>query len=235
MTTLNHFGQPVGDELTDWQSRELPQHIQLDGRFCHLEPLSVERHSKDLFTAWHTIEDNRDWTYLSVDRPATQQACDSYLTANAASKDPLFFAVVDNATQRAIGSVALMRIDPVNGVIEIGWVNWSPLMKRTSHSTEAIFLLLNYIFDGLNYRRCEWKCHSLNAPSSAAAKRFGFQYEGTFRQAIINKGRTRDTKWHSILDSEWPARKAEFEQWLSADNYHADGQQKQRLEDFRKS
>ena len=234
MTQLNHFGQPVGDELPGWQPRELPQRIQLDGRFCHLEPLSVERHSKELFVAWHAIDDGRDWTYLAVERPATQAECDTFIAANVASKDPLFYAVVDNATQRTIGSVALMRIDPVNGVIEIGWVNWSPLMKRSSHSTEAIYLLLKYVFDGLNYRRCEWKCHSLNAPSSAAAKRFGFEYEGTFRQAVVTKGRNRDTQWFSILDSEWPARKAELEQWLSADNYDADGQQKQRLEAFRK-
>lgn len=234
MTTLNHFGQPIGDALPDWQTHEPPQPIKLDGRYCHLEPLDAALHSKDLFNAWHSIEDNRDWTYLAVDRPATQEACDLFVATNAASKDPLFFAVIDNATQRAIGSVSLMRIDPVNGVIEIGWVNWSPLMKRSCHSTEAIYLLLKYIFDGLHYRRCEWKCHSLNAPSSAASKRFGFVYEGKFRQAIVTKGHNRDTEWYSMLDKEWPTRKAEFEQWLAADNFTAEGQQKQHLEAFRK-
>jgi len=235
MTTLNHFGQPIGDALPDWQTRELPQSLQLDGRYCHLEPLHVERHSKALFTAWHSIDDNRDWSYFSVDRPETQEACDAFIAANAASKDPLFFAVIDNATQRAVGSVSLMRIDPANGVIEIGWVNWSPLMKRSRNSTEAIYLLLKYVFDELQYRRCEWKCNSLNAPSSAAAKRFGFEYEGKFRQAIVTKGHNRDTEWYSMLDNEWPERKSTLEQWLSPDNFAADGQQKQRLEAFRKS
>jgi len=234
MTTLNHFGQPVGDALPDWQVRELPQSVELIGRFCRLEPLDTQRHSHELFSAWHSIDDNRDWTYFAVDRPATQEACDLFISTNAASKDPLFFAVVDQITQRAIGSVSLMRIDPVNGVAEIGWVNWSPLMKRSCHGTEAIFLLLKYLFDDLKYRRCEWKCHSMNDASNAAAKRLGFEFEGTFRQVIVTKGRNRDTCWYSMLDQEWPQRKAAFEQWLSAENFDTEGQQKQRLEAFRK-
>lgn len=234
MTTLNHFGQPIGDALPDWQTREHPQSVQLDGRFCRLEPLNAALHSKALFSAWHSIDDNRDWTYFAVDRPATQAECDVFISNNAASKDPLFFAVVDQITQRAIGSVALMRIDPVNGVAEIGWVNWSPLMKRSCHGTEAIFLLLKYLFDELHYRRCEWKCHSMNDASNMAAKRLGFEFEGTFRQAIVTKGRNRDTCWYSMLDNEWPVRKLAFEQWLSTENFDAKGQQKQRLEAFRK-
>ncbi|TPG64306.1 GNAT family N-acetyltransferase [Ewingella americana] len=233
MTTLNHFGQPIGDALPDWKPRELPQSHQLDGRFCRLEPLDSALHSEALFSAWHSIDDNRDWTYFSSDRPATQAECDSLISRNAASQDPLFFAVVDNTTQRAIGSVALMRIDPLNGVAEIGWVNWSPLMKRSCHGTEAIFLLLKYLFDDLQYRRCEWKCHIMNAASNAAAKRFGFQFEGIFRQVIVNKGHNRDTCWYSMLDNEWPQRKPAFEQWLSAENFDAEGQQRKRLEAFR--
>lgn len=235
MTTLNHFGQPVGDALPDWQPRERPTHVQLDGIWCRLEPLSSERHSQDLFNAWHSIDDNRDWTYLSVDRPATQTECDAFISLQEKSEDPVFFAVVDLATQRAVGSVSLMRIDAVNGVAEIGWVNWSPLMKRTRFGTEAIYLLQRYLFDTLKYRRCEWKCHSLNEPSKLAAERFGFQYEGTFRQAIVNKGRNRDTLWFSLLDHEWPASKSTFDRWLSPENFTAEGQQKQRLEDLRKS
>jgi len=234
MTTLNHFGQPIGDLLPDWQPRERPSRVQLNGTWWRLEPLSCERHSQDLFKAWHSIDDNRDWTYLSVDRPATQVECDLFISQQVKSEDPLFFAVVDNATGRAVGSVSLMRIDPVNGVAEIGWVNWSPLMKRTRFGTEAIYLLQRYLFDTLKYRRCEWKCHSLNEPSKQAALRFGFQYEGTFRQAIVLRSHNRDTCWYSVIDSEWPESKAAFDRWLSADNFSAEGQQKQRLEELRK-
>lgn len=126
-----------------------------------------------------------------------------------------------------------MRIDAVNGVAEIGWVNWSPLMKRSRFGTEAIYLLLSYLFDKLGYRRCEWKCNSLNEASNLAALRLGFHYEGTFRQALLTKGHNRDTCWYSIIDSEWLPIKAAFGQWLSADNFSADGQQKQKLEAFR--
>lgn len=234
MTTLNHFGQPVGDALPDWQPHERPSRVQLNGTWCRLEPLSCERHSQDLFKAWHSIDDNRDWTYLSVDRPATQADCDLYISQQAKSEDPLFFAVVDNDTGRTVGSVSFLRIDPVNGVAEIGWVNWSPLMKRTRFGTEAIYLLQRYLFDTLKYRRCEWKCHSLNEPSKQAALRFGFQYEGTFRQAIVLRNHNRDTCWYSVIDSEWPESKTAFDHWLSADNFSAEGQQKQRLEELRK-
>lgn len=233
MTMLNHFGQPIGDALPDWKPCERPTRVQLDGLWCRLEPLSCEHHSQDLFKAWHSIDDNRDWTYLSVDRPATQADCDRFISGQEKSEDPVFFAVVDLKTQRAVGSVSLMRIDAVNGVAEIGWVNWSPLMKRTRFGTEAIYLLQRYLFDTLKYRRCEWKCHSLNEPSKLAAQRFGFQYEGMFRQAIVNKGHNRDTCWYSVLDNEWPVSKVAFDRWLSPDNFTAEGQQKQRLEALR--
>lgn len=233
MTTLNHFGQPIGDEVTGWQPRPLPERATLQGQYCYFEPLEVSKHGESLFNAWHSIDDDRDWTYFSIDRPASQQACDAYISKISGLKDPLYFAVVDKATQRAIGGVSLMRIDAVNGVAEIGWVNWSPLMKRSRFGTEAIYLLLTYLFDKLGYRRCEWKCNSLNDASNLAALRLGFQYEGTFRQALLTKGHNRDTCWYSIIDSEWLPIKAAFDQWLSADNFSADGQQKQKLEAFR--
>ncbi|WP_413729516.1 GNAT family N-acetyltransferase [Sodalis sp. RH22] len=231
-TLVNEYGQPIGARLADWQSRPLPQKITLAGRFCRLEPLALT-HSPALFSAWHSIADERDWTYFSRRRPATLAACDALIAANAASGDPLFYAVIDQATGLAAGSVALMRIDPANGVLEIGWVNWSPLMKRSPCGTEAISLLLSYSFDTLGYRRCEWKCHSLNQPSNQAARRLGFQYEGTFRQAVVAKGHNRDTCWYSIIDSEWPAVGWALRAWLDSDNFSAEGRQKRPLADFR--
>lgn len=233
MTILNHFGQPVGDEVSGWQTRPLPERHILEGIYCNLEPLSVSKHSESLFNAWHSIDDDRDWTYFSIDRPATQQACDAYIAKISSLQDPLYFAVIDKTTLRAIGGVSLMRIDPVNGVAEIGWVNWSPLMKRSRFGTEAISLLLAYLFDKLGYRRCEWKCNSLNDASNLAAKRLGFQFEGTFRQAMLTKGNNRNTCWYSIIDSEWAPVKSAFQQWLSTENFTSEGVQKCRLESFR--
>lgn len=231
-TLVNEYGQPIGARVADWQPRQPPQKIILDGRFCRLEPLALG-HSPALFSAWHSIADERDWTYFSNRRPATAAACDALITANAAGADPLHYAVIDLATGKAAGSVALMRIDPANGVLEIGWVNWSPLMKRSPCGTEAISLLLSYIFDILGYRRCEWKCHSLNLPSNQAARRLGFQYEGTFRQAVVSKGHNRDTCWYSIIDGEWPAVGRALRAWLDCDNFSAAGRQIRPLADFR--
>jgi RimJ/RimL family protein N-acetyltransferase len=137
--------------------------------------------------------------------------------------------VVDQATGNAVGTLSLMRIDPAHGAIEVGNVTFSPLMKRTPVSTEAQYLLMKFVFDALGYRRYEWKCDALNAPSRQAALRLGFSFEGIFRQAVIYKGRSRDTAWFSIIDSEWPARRAAFERWLAADNFDASGQQRSKL------
>lgn len=142
--------------------------------------------------------------------------------------------VIDRANGRAVGTCAFLRIDPANGVAELGTINWSPLMKRSVLGSEAIFLMLRHLFDDLGYRRCEWKCDSLNLPSRQAAERLGFRYEGTFRQAVVVKGRTRDTDWLSIVDGEWPARRAAFAAWLSPDNIGDDGRQARQLQAFRR-
>lgn len=231
-THFNEYGQPIGAPLDHWQPRPLPRKISLSGRFCRLEPLDIS-HSQDLFNAWHSINDERDWTYFSSRRPATAAECDGLIAANGASADPLHFAVIDLTSLKAVGTVALIRIDNANGVIEIGWVNWSPLMKRSACGTEAISLLLSYIFDQLGYRRCEWKCHSLNQASNRAARRLGFQYEGTFRQAVVNKGHNRDTCWYSIIDGEWPTVANALRAWLDNNNFSADGRQKRPLASFR--
>ncbi len=231
MSTKNQYQQPIGSPLPDWVARPRPEKVILTGHWCRLEPLATA-HSQALFDAWQLAEDQRDWSYLSIDRPATPADCDSLLAAQSASHDPLFFAVIDLASGSAVGSVSLLRIDSANGVLEIGWVNWTPLMQRSRCSTEAIALLLSYTFDQLGYRRCEWKCHSLNIPSNRAARRLGFQYEGTFRQAVVSRGHNRDTCWYSIIDKEWPQIRAALAEWLSRDNFTADGQQQKSLSAF---
>jgi len=228
----NQYGQPVGDALDNWQPAGDPGNDVLQGRFCRLEPLSAERRAAELYRAYQLAEDGRDWTYLFCERPETPAAFDQYLQTQANGPDRKTMAVIDQASGKAIGTCAFLRIDSGNGVIELGSINWSPLMKRRVVGSEAIFLMLKHVFDDLGYRRCEWKCDSRNLPSRQAAERFGFRYEGTFRQAIVVKGRNRDTDWLSIIDGEWPAVREAFGRWLSADNISDTGLQKQRLQAF---
>ena len=148
------------------------------------------------------------------------------LEAKARSTDPLFFAVIDNASGRAIGYQTFLRIDPPNRVIEVGNILYTAAMQRTAGATEAQYLFAKYVFEELGDRRYEWKCNALNAPSRRAAERFGFTFEGIFRQHMIVKGRNRDTAWFAMLDSEWPSRKAAYERWLAPDNFDSDGGQK---------
>jgi len=147
----------------------------------------------------------------------------------AKADDPLFHTIVDLATGKAVGVATFMRIDRASGVIEVGNINYSPLLQRTPAATEAMFLMMRRVFEELGYRRYEWKCDSLNAPSRAAALRLGFQFEGIFRQAVVYKGRNRDTAWFSIIDSEWPSLKRAYEQWLGPENFDAEGRQKRKL------
>jgi RimJ/RimL family protein N-acetyltransferase len=203
------------------------------GRYCRLEPVSVQRHEKDLFAAYMAAPDGRDWTYLFSDRPASESDFNAYLAKLEKSEDPLHFAIVNSATNRAIGTAALMRIEPAHGVIEVGSITFSPLLKKTRAATESMYLMMRRAFDELGYRRYEWKCDSLNAPSRAAALRYGFTFEGIFRQAIVYKGRSRDTAWFSITDTEWPRIRAAFEAWLAPGNFNADGRQKRSLSDLR--
>lgn len=224
-------GVPVGPRVASTAAVR-PERVVLDGRFARLEPLDVAKHGAQLFEASAVADGPARFAYLAVDCPATRAQSDAYLQSVAASMDPLFFAVIDKHTGRAEGWQTLMRIDPPNRVIEIGNIYWGPAISRTAVTTEANFLFMKYAFDTLGYRRYEWKCNALNAPSRKAAERFGFTYEGHFRRANIIKGRSRDTSWYSIIDEEWPRVKAGYEGWLSADNIGADGKQKQPLGRF---
>jgi RimJ/RimL family protein N-acetyltransferase len=232
---MNAFGQPIGAALEGWTTRALPARTPIEGRYCRLEPLDADRHAAALFDAWSEAPDGRDWTYMFPERPPDPVACRAYVQKASEGSDPLHFAIVDVATGAAVGSAALMRIDPVHGVIEIGGISYSPRLKKTRAGTEAMFLMMRRAFDELGYRRYEWKCDALNAASRAAALRYGFQYEGTFRQAIVYKGRNRDTAWFSILDGEWPRVRAAFETWLADENFDSAGRQRRSLSEIRNS
>jgi RimJ/RimL family protein N-acetyltransferase len=227
----NALGQPIGPPLPDWTPRARPPRTPMVGRYCRVEPLEVDRHAAELHEANQLDRDGRNWTYLSVGPFDDFAAYRDWLTAVTAGDDPLFHAIVDTTTGRAVGVASYMRIDPANGVIEVGNINYSPLLQRTAAATEAMYLMMRRVFDELGYRRYEWKCDSLNAPSRAAAERYGFAFEGVFRQAIVYKGRSRDTAWFSIVDREWPALKAAFERWLDPANFEG-GRQRNSLSDL---
>jgi RimJ/RimL family protein N-acetyltransferase len=202
------------------------------GRFCRLEPLEVERQAADLFAANQLDAGGRNWTYLSKEPFDDLGAYCAWLDQVAKADDPLFHAIIDAHTGKAVGVATFMRIDGANGVIEVGNINYSPLLQRRPAATEAMYLMMRRVFEELGYRRYEWKCDALNAPSRAAALRLGFQYEGLFRQAVVYKGRNRDTAWFSIIDSEWPALKRAYTRWLAPENFDAQDTQRQRLTDI---
>ncbi|MFN1129799.1 GNAT family N-acetyltransferase [Lelliottia nimipressuralis] len=232
MNQFNQFGQPVGDELIDWQPRPHPERVELNGRYCTLTPLRPE-HAAALYAAYQLAEDTRSWTWLLREPDANVEAFTAWVESVCTLSDPIHFTVIDNQTQAPVGTLALMRIDPKNGVVEVGHVHFSPLLSRTPMSTEAQYLLMRYVFEVLGYRRVEWKCNSLNEPSRRAALRLGFQYEGRFRQALVTKGHNRDTDWFSIIDKEWETLDRAFQNWLAADNFSADGKQIKSLENWR--
>lgn len=229
MTAQDEHGQPVGRALPGWTAAARPGATVLTGRWCTLEPLDPDRHAADLHTAYSSAPDGRDWTYLSMGPFRTPEAYRAWAEAAATSTDPRHFAVVDHASGRALGTLALMRQDPGNGVVEVGTVVFSRALQGTVMSTEAQHLLMGHVFDGLGYRRYEWKCDSLNAGSRRAALRLGFTYEGTFRQAVVYKGHNRDTAWFAMLDGEWPRVRAALEDWLRPENFDGDGRQRRPL------
>jgi len=227
MARKNEFNQPIGDPLAGVFPRPLPPRTPMEGRYCRLVPVSPE-HAAGLFEAYSTADDGRGWTYLPLEPFETEDACRKWLEGAEKSDDPLFFTVLDNGGV-PVGWASFLRIDPANGVAEVGWINFSPRLQRTPASTEAMFLMMTRVFDELGYRRYEWKCDALNGPSRRAAERLGFQYEGTFRQHMQYKNRNRDTAWFAILDRDWQAQKARFQAWLDPSNFDADGQQKTSL------
>jgi RimJ/RimL family protein N-acetyltransferase len=214
-------GQPVGAPV-DATPAALPGPVTLQGRFGRIEKLNAG-HAPAL---WEAVQGHdRVWTYMPSYGPFADAATFSKWAAErAALTDPYYYAIVD-AEGRAVGVFTLMAIRPEHRVIEVGHVVYSPALQRTPLATEAQYLLARYVFETLGYRRYEWKCDALNAASNRAALRYGFTFEGIFRQHMIGKGRSRDSAWYAMLDGEWPARKAAFECWLAPANFAADGKQ----------
>jgi len=225
---LNALGQPIGPALDGWTAPPRPTATVLEGAFTRLERLDPDRHARALFDAVALDTDGRNWTYLPVGPFATFEPYDAWLRAMAPGLDPYFFAIIDRTSGLPVGVASYLRIDPGAGSIEVGHINYSPLAQRTSMASEAMFLLMRHAF-ALGYRRYEWKCDALNAPSRVAAERLGFTFEGIFRQAAIYKGRSRDTAWYSILDHEFPALERAYMAWLAPGNHDADGRQRRRL------
>jgi RimJ/RimL family protein N-acetyltransferase len=217
-----------------WTPAGTPGRIALNGELVRLESLDPPRHADQLFTASHG--DGGDpglWDHLAYGPFAGQDEFTAWLEQRAASADPLFFAIVDMATMRAQGMASYMRIEPDHGVIEIGHIWFAPALQRTRQATEAIFLLANNAFETLGYRRLEWKCDALNERSRRAAERFGFTFEGVFRQHMVVKGRNRDTAWFAITDGDWPLRRAAFKAWLTPGNFDESGRQRESLSALR--
>jgi RimJ/RimL family protein N-acetyltransferase len=223
--------QPLG-QFIEADSAKRPQRVTLPGRWITLTPLDPDKHAAALFEGANGGDKDRVWTYLFDGPYRDPSVFRAAIYAKAKSTDPLFFAIVDNASGRAVGYQTFLRIEPEHRVIEVGNILYTPAMQRTAGATEAQYLFARYVFDELGYRRYEWKCNALNAPSRRAAERFGFTFEGIFRQHMIVKGRNRDTAWFAMLDSEWPVRKAAYERWLKPDNFDDEGRQKTRLSDL---
>ncbi|MEQ9641396.1 MAG: GNAT family protein [Alphaproteobacteria bacterium] len=221
----NEFGQPIGPAVPDWKPARYPDLSTLEGRFCRLERLTAD-HADTLWPALKDAEDSL-YTYLPFGPFAGRAAFETTLRALIDRDGLEYYAIVDG--EGAAGIASYMRIDTANGVIEVGGICYSPRLQRTAVASEAMYLMLRHAFETMGYRRYEWKCDALNAPSRAAALRLGFQYEGLFRQAIVYKGRSRDTTWFAITDGDWARVKSAHEAWLEPENFDDQGRQKSAL------
>ncbi|ABS67241.1 GCN5-related N-acetyltransferase [Xanthobacter versatilis] len=227
-----HDAVPLGAPVEGGPARR-PAPVTLRGRHVAIVPFDAEKHAASLYALSHGPEKEALWAYLSA-APFPDEAAFARFYAEAATKaDPLLFAIVEAASGRAVGHATYMRIEPAHRVIEVGNILHTPALQRTPGATEAMYLMARHAFEDLGYRRYEWKCNALNAPSRRTAERLGFTYEGLFRQHMIIKGLSRDTAWYALLDHEWPKAKAAFEAWLDPANFDAEGRQTQRLEDIR--
>ncbi|MBY6068783.1 GNAT family N-acetyltransferase [Leisingera aquaemixtae] len=226
---INDHGQPIGAPLPDWQGARLPGHSGMAGRYCRVEPLDAARHTADLFAAFSQDQSGAIWTYIPWGPFGTEAELRTWVQGASGVDAQPYFAIVNGASGKAEGVASYMRIKPEHGVIEVGGITYAPSLQRTPAATEAMFLMMARVFNDLGYRRYEWKCDALNAPSCRAAERLGFTYEGLFRQAIVYKGRNRDTAWYSVIDSEWPRLEAAYAEWLDPGNFDAQGQQMQSL------
>jgi len=229
--TRNSLDQCIGFSLPNWAPPPVPPRESMEGRFCRLEPLDIDRHAAALFEADAADTNGRSWTYLAYGPFQDFRSYRDWLETNCLGDDPLFFAVVDRTDGRPAGLVSYLRITPAAGSIEAGHIHYAPRLQRSRAATEAMFLIMKQAFEA-GYRRYEWKCDALNAPSRAAAQRLGLSFEGIFRQATVYKGRNRDTAWYAAIDAEWPALREAFLAWLDPANFDEKGNQRTRLSDL---
>ncbi len=222
----NEFGQPIGDDLHGALPDGPPAATELVGRWCSVVPLRPEEHAAALYRAFREAPDDRGWTYLSVGPFATEGEFAAWLALVGNGADQSFFVVDDG--HGPCGIASYLRIAPAAGSVEVGSIHFADRLARTTAATEAMYLMMRRAFEH-RYRRYEWKCDALNAASRRAALRLGFSFEGVFRQATAYKGRSRDTAWFSVIDTEWPGHRAEFERWLDPGNFDGRGRQRSAL------
>ncbi len=223
-TRVNGQGQPIGDALPNWTGcADIPR-TPMAGRTCDVVPLE-QSHTAALHNAFAQDTSGALWTYMPTGPFPTEGDYATWVASATLSKDPLFFAIIDKSSGQPKGVASFLRIQPDHGVAEVGYITFAPSLQSTVMATEAMYLMMKRVLGDLGYRRYEWKCDALNAPSRAAAMRLGFQYDGLFKQALVYKGRNRDTAWFSVLDRDWPRLQAGFEAWLDPANFDANGQQ----------
>lgn len=225
---INKLGQPIGDPVPDWTGRPPIPRTPMPGRTCDVVPLETT-HASALHAAFSQDDTGKLWTYMPTGPFQSENDYADWVAGAVDSTDPLFFAIIEKATKAPLGVASFLRIQPDNGVAEVGFITFAPALQRTVMATEAMYLMMNRVLGELGYRRYEWKCDALNAPSRAAAERLGFQYDGLFKQALVYKGRNRDTAWFSILDRDWPRLEREFTRWLDPSNFDAEGRQESAL------
>jgi RimJ/RimL family protein N-acetyltransferase len=229
VSTVNEFGQPVGDPV-DWAPGPELVPVVLTGRSCRLEPLD-DQHVEGLYDALCAGSPPSIWTYMPTGPFADLDEFAAHVARLRATPAmvPMAILLPDG---RPVGIATFLRIDHANGTAEVGYISYSSVLQRTTAATEAMYLMAAHAFDVVGVRRYEWKCDALNAASRSAAARLGFTYEGTFRQAVVTKGRNRDTAWFAITDDEWPRLRAAFEAWLDPANFDRQGRQRARLQDL---
>jgi len=227
---VNALGQPIGPALPGWRPPALPPREPIEGRYVRIDPVH-ERFAADLHAANMEDAGGRMWTYLPYGPFESETDYRQWMANACFGADPMFHAIVDRVSGRSVGLAAYMRIAAASGAIEVGHVCYSPRLQRARGATEAMFLMMQRAF-ALGYRRYEWKCDALNAPSRAAAERLGFLFEGIFRQATVYKERSRDTAWYAVIDSDWPALEQAFDTWLDPANFDEAGRQRSRLSDL---
>ena len=228
----NKFGDPIGFALGEVTRPQLPdESIKLSGQYCYLEALDANKHAAQLYAAYSLDTDGRLWTYMPQGPFSNEAEYRTWVEGAQHKGDPFFYAIIDIESNKAVGVASYLRVDPNSSSIEVGWITYSPLIQQKPIATEAMFLMMKNAFD-MGYRRYEWKCNSLNAPSISAAMRLGMSFEGLFRRATMVKGHNRDTAWFAILDRDWPIAQDAFVAWLDPENFDDSGQQRLRLSDL---